>query len=74
MLILIRQRVFNIGNTNEINEILRCHNSGIGSQTSHLLHLFPYSVFTYICGFNGNQSLMYYIEYKWKDIVRLLRY
>ena len=40
------------GNKNYINEILRAHNSGIGSKTSHSLHIHPYSVFAYICGFN----------------------
>ena len=60
MLISIIQRDFlNIGNTNDINERLRANNSGIGYQTSQPVNLRPHSVFAYICGTNGNQSLMY---------------
>ena len=71
----IRRRDFVfIRNTNGINEKLRDHNSGIGSHTSHPFHIFPYSVFAYIYGFNGNKSLMYYIEQKWKDNARHLIY
>ena len=51
MLISIRQRYFAyIGKTD--------NNSGIGSQTSQPVYLLQYSVFTYIFGFNGNQSLV----------------
>ena len=73
MLISIIQRYFvYIGNTNDINKILRDPNSGIGFQTSQPVHLQPYSLFAYICCFNGNQSLMYYIEHKYKYNVRRL--
>ena len=73
-LISIRLRYFVcIKNRNEINEILRAHNSGIGSQTSHLLHTCLYSAFAYICGFNGSKNLMYFIEHKCKENVRRLR-
>ena len=73
MLISIRQiYIFYIGKIDVSNKIPRAHNSGIGSQTSHPVYFRPYSVFAYICGFNGNQSLMYCIEHKWKYNVRRL--
>jgi hypothetical protein len=62
MLISIRKNdfVYIIGKTLDLNKRLRAHNSGHGSQTSQLLHLHPYSFFAYICGFNGNEGMMYY--------------
>ena len=70
MLISIRKNDFvYIGKTKDLNERLRAHNSGHGSQTSQPLHLRPYSFYAYICGFNGNEGMMYYIEQKWKDNV-----
>ena len=74
MLISTRKQDFvYIGKTLDLNTRLRSHNSGHGSRTSQPLHLRPYSFFAYICGFNGNESLMYYIEQKWKNnIARLI--
>ena len=73
MLISIIQRdsVY-FGNKNQINKIIRDHNSSIGSQTSQPVHLFSYLVLTYVCEFNGNKSFIYYIEQKWKDSLRHL--
>ena len=46
---------------------LRTYNSGHGSKSSEPPHLLPYSLFAFICRFNRNNSLMLYIEQKWKE-------
>ena len=73
MLTSIRQKyLVCIVKTNKTSKIMRACNSGIGSRTSHPVHLRPSSVFSYIFRFNENQSLAYYIEPKWKYHMRCL--
>ena len=36
-------------------------------------YLRPYAYYAYICGFNGNETLMYYIEQQWKLSINRLR-
>ena len=74
MLISIQTRdFFYIGKTKDLNEQLRSHQSGHGSQTSCPDHLHPYAFFAYICGFNGNNLMMLYVEQKWKHFVNEIR-
>ena len=56
-----------IGKTTNIIARLCTYNSKHGSKSSEPPHLQPYSLFAFICGFNVNNSLMLYIEQKWKQ-------
>ena len=56
-----------IGKTNNIRTRIRQHNSGIGSISTEPLHLRPYALFAYICGFDSNNDLMFYVERIWKE-------
>ena len=56
-----------IGKTTNMIARLRTHNSRHRSKSSEPLDLQPYGLFAFICGFNGNNSLMLYIEQKWKE-------
>ena len=58
-----------IGKTKDLNQRLRAHQSGNGSYTTQPEHLRPYCYFAYICGFDGNEATMFYIERQWKEIV-----
>ena len=51
-----------IGKTTNMIAHLCTHNSGHGSKSSEPLHLWPYSLFAFICIFNRNNSLMLYIK------------
>ena len=69
MLISIKNQDFAyIGKTNCIRTRLRQHNSGVGSTSTQPIHLRPFALHAYICGFNCNQELMFYIERKWKEV------
>lgn len=69
MLISVRTRDFvYIGKTKSLQQRLRAHNSGNGSVSTEPSHLRPYALFAYICGFDGNNNLMYYVEQKWKEV------
>ena len=70
MLISLRSMDFvYIGKTKDLHARLRSHQSGYGSKQSQPEHLRPYAYFAYICGFNGNETMMYYIERQWKEII-----
>ena len=70
MLISLRCNDFvYIGKTKDLNQRLRAHQSGNGSYTTQPEHLRPYCYFAYICGFDGNEATMFYIERQWKEIV-----
>ena len=43
------------------------HNGGVGSISTEPLHLRPYALFAYICGFDGKTDLLFYIERIWKE-------
>ena len=55
-----------IGMTNSIRERIKQHNSGVGSVSTEPLHLRPYALLAYICGFDLRTEYMQYIEQRWK--------
>ena len=57
---------FYIGKTKDMHQRLRSHQSGYGSYSSMPEYLRPYAYYAYICGFNSDKSLMFYIERQWK--------
>ena len=68
MLISIKDMNFTyIGATLSIRKRIQQHNSGVGSVSTEPLHLRPYALLAYICGFNSNRELLYYIERRWKE-------
>ena len=68
MLLSIKdQRYTYIGKTNNIRTRIQQHNSGVGSISTEPLHLRPYVLFAYICGFESNNDLMFYVEQIWKQ-------
>ena len=68
MLLSIKDQNFTyIGKMNNIRTRIRQHNSGLGSISTEPLHLRPYALFAYICGFDSNNVLMFYIERLWKQ-------
>lgn len=68
MLLSIKDQNFTyIGKTNNIRTRIQQHNSGLGSISTEPLHLRPYALFAYICGFDSNTDLMFYIERIWKE-------
>ena len=74
MLISLRTRDFvYVGKTKDLHERIRSHQSGNGSLSSQPEHLRPYAYFGYICGFNGNETMMFYVEEKWKEEIKRLR-
>ena len=56
-----------IGKTLSIRRRIQEHNSGTGSTSTEPLHLRPYALFAYICGFDSNKDLLSYIERVWKE-------
>ena len=62
-----------IGKTKDLHQRMRSHKSGNGSSSTQPDHLRPYVFFAYICGFNGDDSMMFYIEQQWKESIRRLR-
>ena len=67
MLISLRKTMsIYIGMTKCLNTRLRQHNSGSGSHFTSVESLRPFSVFSYICGFDGNRELMLKLEKTWK--------
>ena len=67
---LISMKDFNfsyIGKTNSIRCRIQEHNSGTGSVSTEPLHLRPYALFAYVCGFNCQNDLLFYMEREWKD-------
>ena len=74
MLISLRSAEFiYIGKTKDLHQRMMSHQSGLGSNTTHPEYLWSYSYFAYICGFNGNESVMFYIKRQWKESVNRLR-
>ena len=68
MLLSIKDQSFAyIGKTNCIRTRIRQHNTGIGATSTEPIHLRPFALYAYICGFNGNQELMFYVERQWKE-------
>ena len=68
MLISLKDKNFSyIGKTKSIRQRIRQHNSGIGSVATEPLHLRPYALFAYICGFNSKIAILSYVERKWKE-------
>jgi predicted GIY-YIG superfamily endonuclease len=67
MLISLKDFNFSyIGKTLSIRRRIQQHNSGIGSVSTEPLHLRPYALFAYICGFDSKNDLLFYIERMWK--------
>ena len=55
-----------IGMTKSIRRRLREHNTGYRSTQSTPIHLRPYALVAYICGFDGDRGLMRHLESKWQ--------
>ena len=67
MLISLKDKSFvYIGMTTSIIRRINQHNSGLGAVSTEPLHLRPYALFAYICGFELRKDLMSYVEQKWK--------
>ena len=49
-----------IGETIDLHQRTRSHQSGSGSKTKHPEYLRPYAYFKYICGFDNDEILMFY--------------
>ena len=74
MLISLRSEdFFYIGKTKDLNQRLKSHQSGYGSYSTMPEHLRPYAYYAYLCGFNGDKSLMFYIERQWKERVNRMK-
>ena len=68
MLMSIKDMNFTyIGKTKCIRTRIQKHNSGVGAVDTEPLHLRPYAMFAYICGFNSQSDLLFYIEDAWKQ-------
>ena len=50
------------GKTLSIRRRIQQHNSGVGSVSTEPLHLQPFALFAYICGFDSKNDLLFYIE------------
>ena len=55
-----------IGMTNSLRQRIQQHNTGLGSSTTAQLHLRPFALVAYICGFERNRYMMFRAEAKWK--------
>ena len=53
--------------TMSIRNRIQQHNSGVESVSIEPLHLQPYALFPYICGFDSKNGLLFYIERLWKE-------
>ena len=63
MLVSTRVHTFSyIGDTTNIHTHLNQHNSGFGSHMTCPLSLWPYALFVYVCGFEGNKLLRRNVE------------
>ena len=68
MLMSIKDMNFTyIGKTKCIRNRIQKHNSGVGAVDTEPLHLRPYAMFAYICGFDSQNDLLFYIEDAWKQ-------
>ena len=56
-----------IGETGNMSSRLNQHNQGYGSKTTTPPSLRPYSLFAYVCGFDGNKTLRLQFEGMWKQ-------
>ena len=63
---LVDQSFVYIGMTTCIRKRVQQHNSGVGAVSTEPLHLRPYALFAYICGFDLRKDLMSYVEHAWK--------
>ena len=52
---------------------MRAHQSGHGSLTTQPEYLRPYAYYAYICGFDGNEHMMFYVEQQLKESITQLR-
>ena len=67
MLISLKDKSFvYIGMTKSIRVRIQQHNSGVGAVSTEPLHLRPYALLAYICGFDLRMDLMAFVEQKWK--------
>ena len=68
MLISVKDTSFSyIGKTKSIRNRIRQHNSGVGLVATEPLHLRPYALFAYICGFDSKNDIIFYMERVWKE-------
>ena len=68
-----RQTYYYIREIQCLRTRLRNHNSGYGSSSTEPTYLRSFSVMTYICGFNGNPLLLFYVERRWKERSKYLK-
>jgi predicted GIY-YIG superfamily endonuclease len=74
ILISLRSReFFYIGKTKDLHQRMRAHQSGHGSLTTQPEYLRPYAYYAYICGFDGNEHMMFYVEQQLKESITQLR-
>jgi hypothetical protein len=50
-----------------IRRRIQQHKSGVGSVSTEPLHLWPFALFAYICGFDSKNDLLFCIERVWKE-------
>ena len=55
-----------VGETQNISTRLNQHNQGRGAKATTPASLRPYSLFAYVCGFDGRTQMRQNIEYMWK--------
>ena len=68
MLMSIKDMNFTcIGKTKCIRNRIQKHNSGVGAVDAEPLHLRPHAMFAYVCGFDSQNDLLFYIEDAWKQ-------
>ena len=74
MLISLRlDNFFYIGKIKDLNQRMRSHQSGRGSNSTQPQNLRPYAYFAYIFGFNEKETMIFYIERKWKEFILGIR-
>ena len=61
-----------IGKTKYICTKIQQHNSGIRLVETEPFNLWTYALLVYICGFESNNYMLYYIEIVWKERVYIL--
>ena len=50
-----------------IKKRLQQHNTGLGSVSTEPHYLRPYALLAYMCGFQMNNDLLFYMERRWKE-------
>ena len=64
---LINRHYSYIGKEKNIDKRIDAHIAASRSNETRLQALYPYGLFSFIRGFNGDNHLIYYIEENWKE-------